>query len=210
MFAQILVDLLRAVRPTLSIMDGIVGMDGQGPAAGRRRSFGVIIASADPVALDAVACAVAGVDPMEIPMLRLAHEQGVGVADLSRIEVVGSSIEEVRIDDFRLPPKGDIVSRLPKPLYRMLRNHLVRKPVFIRERCGGCQSCAEACPVHAISGTGKRLRIDHATCIRCYCCQEVCPEEAIRLQMSPLRDAIEGALAIRRRIRRMIKREGAA
>lgn len=207
MYAQILVDLLRAVRPALSIMDGIVGMDGQGPAAGRRRNFGVILASADPVALDAVACAVAGVEPMDIPMLRLAHEQGVGVADLSQIEIVGASVDEVRIEDFRLPPRGDIVSRLPKPLYRMLRNHMVRKPVFDREKCTDCRTCVLSCPVDAISGEGKNLTIDYSKCIRCYCCQEVCPEEAIRLTISRLRNSIEGALALRRRIRRMIKRE---
>jgi len=208
MFAQILVDLLRTVRPALSIMDGIVGMDGQGPAAGRRRSFGVILASADPVALDAVACHIAGFDPMIVPTLRLANEQGVGVADLSRIEIVGASVEEVRIEDFLLPPRGDIISRLPKPLYRMLRNHLVRKPVFIREKCTACRTCALGCPVDAISGEGKNLRIDYSRCIRCYCCQEVCPEEAILLVMSRFRNSIEGALAVRRRIRRIVKREG--
>jgi len=208
MFAQILVDLLRGIRPTLSIMDGIVGMDGQGPSAGRRRNFGVILASEDPVALDAVACAIAGVDPMIVPTLRLANEQGVGVADLSRIEIVGAAVDEVRIDDFMLPPRGDIISRLPKPLYRMLRNHMVRKPVFDRAKCTDCRSCVRTCPVHAIDGEGKRLRIDYTACIRCYCCQEVCPEKAIPLVMSPLRNAIEGALAVRRAIRDLIGREG--
>ncbi len=208
MFAQVLVDLLRAVRPTLSIMDGIVGMDGQGPAAGRRRNFGVIVASEDPVALDAVACGIAGVDPMDIPTLRLANEQGVGVADLSRIEVLGASIEDARVEDFMLPPKGDIVSRLPKPLYGMLRNHMVRKPVFDRARCTGCRSCIKTCPVDAITGEGRELRIDYNACIRCYCCQEVCPEQAIPLVMSPLRNTIEGMLAVRRRIRHMVRREG--
>ncbi len=207
MFAQILVDLLRTVRPVLSIMDGIVGMDGQGPAAGRRRTFGVILASADPVALDAVACAIAGFDPMIVPMLRLAGEQGLGVADLSQIEIVGASVDDVRIEDFLLPPRGDIVSRLPKPLYRMLRNHMVRKPVFLREKCTGCRTCILGCPVDAIAGEGKKLRIDYSRCIRCYCCQEVCPEVAIPLVMSPLRNSIEGALAIRRRLRRLVKRE---
>ena len=207
MFAQILVDLLRAVRPTLSIMDGIVGMDGQGPAAGRRRTFGVIIASSDPVALDAVACAAAGVDPMEIPTLRLAHEQGVGVADLSQIQVVGAAVSEVRIEDFLMPPRGDIVSRLPKPLYRMLRNQLVRKPVFICKRCSGCRSCVKTCAVEAITGKGKNLRVDYAACIRCYCCQEVCPEQAIRLAMSPLRSFVEAARRVRRKLRRLFRSE---
>ena len=207
MFAQILVDTLKAVRPGLSILDAIVGMDGQGPSAGRRRNFGLIMASTDPVALDAVVCMVAGIEPMKIPTLRLASKQGLGTVDPAEIEVVGLQPEEVLIPDFLLPPRGDIVSRLPKPLYRMLRNHLVKRPTFLRDRCSACGACVDICPVQAISGEGNRLRVDYSVCIRCYCCQEVCPEEAIALRMSRLRGAFDAALTTRRRIRRILRRQ---
>ena len=207
MFAQMLVDLLRAVRPALSIMDGIVGMDGQGPAAGRRRNFGLILASADPVALDAVACVAAGVDPMAIPTIRLASEQGVGATDVESIETVGLQPEDVRIADFILPERSDLVSRIPRPLYRMLRNQLVSSPAFVREKCSGCRSCVEMCPIHAISGEGDRLRVNYSECIRCYCCREVCPEEAICLRTGRISGSLEAALAVRRKIRSIIRRE---
>ncbi len=205
-FAQILVDILWEVRPTLNIMDGIVGMDGQGPAAGRRRTFGLIIAGADPVAVDAVACIIANIDPMQVPMLRLADEQGVGIADRNKIEILGVKPEDVRIPGFLMPGRGDIISRLPSSVYRIARNHLVKRPVFIRSRCTGCRECVGICPVGAISGDGKQLAVNYSVCIRCYCCQEVCPAEAIALRDSRLRVSLETALAIRRAIRRILRR----
>lgn len=207
MFSQMLVDLLRAVRPSLNIMDGIVGMDGQGPSAGRRRTFGVILASTDPVALDAVACMVAGVEPMIIPALRLASEQGVGIADPVMIEVIGASVEEVRIPDFLLPPRGDALSRVPSPVYRMARNQLVRTPAFLTAKCTSCGTCVEVCPVRAITEHNGRLRVDRGKCIRCYCCQEVCPEEAIVLRSGRLRGIVEAAIEIRRALKRLLKQD---
>ena len=205
MFAQMLVDVLRAVRPRLSIMDAIVGMDGQGPAAGRRRNFGLIIASADPVALDATACRVAGIDPMTIPTIRLASEQGLGIAD--EIEVLGLQPDEVHIDDFLVPQGGDMVSRIPKPIYRALRNQIVISPTFIREKCTGCRQCVEMCPMSVIGGEGNVLKINYSKCIRCYCCHEVCPQEAILLRPGRLRGSISALLAFRRAIRSVLKRE---
>ncbi|MDH7482133.1 MAG: DUF362 domain-containing protein [Armatimonadota bacterium] len=205
-FAQILVDTLWEVRPALNIMDGIVGMDGQGPAAGRRRIFGFIIAGEDPVAVDAVACITANIDPMEVPMLRLATEQGVGTANRTEIEILGVQPEEVRIPGFLMPGRGDIISRLPRSVYHIARNHLVKRPVFIRSKCTGCRECVAICPVGAIHGNDKKLAVDYSTCIRCYCCQEVCPAEAIALRDSRLRVSLETALAIRRAIRRILKK----
>ena len=205
MFAQILLNILKVVHPGLSIIDGIIGMDGQGPNAGRRRTFGLIIAGTDPVAIDTVLCRIVGIDPAIVPMLRMASEQGIGVADLSEIQVVGVQPEEVLISDFQLPPQADILNRLPKPLHLMLRNHMVASPTFLREKCTGCGACAKACPVHAINGRGKNLSYDYSTCIRCYCCQEVCPQEAIYLQTSRFRSALETAIAAQWKVKHYVK-----
>jgi uncharacterized protein (DUF362 family) len=91
-----LVALARKARPHLSIIDGWVGMHREGPRHGRPLPLGVVIAGTDAVAVDAVAAAVMGFNPREIGYLHYAHESGLGIADLARINVLGDSIAQVR------------------------------------------------------------------------------------------------------------------
>lgn len=94
--AQSIVDLNHLARPDLTIVDATVGMEGSGPAAGEPVNLGLLLASKDVVAADAVALEVMGFTLDEVDYIRLAAEQGIGCADLGRIEVAGLSVEEVR------------------------------------------------------------------------------------------------------------------
>jgi len=94
---QKVVDLIKAVPPTINIIDGIICLEGQGPArSGKRVDLNTIIASKDVVAADAVACSVMGIDPFEVQAIRVAHSEGIGEAELKNIEVKGASIAQVR------------------------------------------------------------------------------------------------------------------
>ena len=93
---QKVVDLHKALPSHFTVLDGIIGMEGQGPHAGTRVDMNCIIASRDPVAVDGVACAVMSIDPFEVAAVRIAHHEGVGTARLDEIEVVGARIEKVR------------------------------------------------------------------------------------------------------------------
>ena len=180
-FAQSLVDLLLAVRPTLTLMDAVVGMDGDGPRNGQPKQIRAILASADPVALDAVACQMVGIEPLMVPTTRLAHEQGVGMGDLAHIEVLGEPLEAMQVADFRLSSGSGILSR-PTGLLRFLQGRLVAKPVLVAERCQGCWVCVEHCPAGALTKNERQPTFDYGKCIRCYCCQELCPNDAIKLR----------------------------
>lgn len=103
--AEMLVDIFSMARPKLSVMDGIVGMEENGPLDGRVKKISVIMASVDSVALDAVASAVVNFDPLEVPTTRIAANRDLGVADLKKIEIVGESIEKVRVKDFKRPTR---------------------------------------------------------------------------------------------------------
>ena len=96
---ETLVDLLAIQqeihRGIFAVMDGTFAGDGPGPRAMRWHIKDRILASADQVAIDAVAAKMMGFDPMEIEFIRLAHERGLGCGDVSQIQVVGEDISQV-------------------------------------------------------------------------------------------------------------------
>lgn len=93
---ETLVDLLaiqKEIHPGIfAIMDGTTAGDGEGPRLMRPVVKNVILASADQVAIDAVAARLMGFDPMKIKYIRMAHEQGLGIGDPAQIELVGDDI----------------------------------------------------------------------------------------------------------------------
>jgi intein/homing endonuclease len=90
---EVMVDLMymqRELHPSVfAVMDGTVMGDGAGPRTMVPRIGNLILASADQVALDAIAARIMGFDPLAIPYLRMCHERGLGVADPREIEIVG-------------------------------------------------------------------------------------------------------------------------
>ena len=180
-FSQMLVDLLCIVRPALTVMDAVIGMEGNGPSNGMPRQVNAILASKDPVALDAVACTMIVLDPFIVPSTRLAHEQGMGTGDISRIYVLGEDIKDMHIENFKLP-SGTASFFRARGLMRFVRGMLLAKPELVKERCKKCWICIEHCPSGALSKIEYYPSFDHKKCIRCYCCQELCPANAIELK----------------------------
>ena len=180
-FAQMLVDLLAVVGPRVNIMDAVIAMEGEGPNNGRPKQIGLILASTDPVALDAVACKIVGIEPLSIETTRLAAEQGLGCADLGQIDIRGESISDVSVADFQQSSGKNDWARIPSPIRRVLRRQLTATPTVQANECSGCGDCASACPAGAIT-KGRPAKIDLEKCIRCYCCAEVCNFSAIELR----------------------------
>jgi uncharacterized protein (DUF362 family) len=81
---------------SICVIDGFDVMQGEGPRHGGRLRVGFVIASTDAVAADAVAAAVLGYDPREIPYLRQAHALGLGTAEPATITIVGDAIARAR------------------------------------------------------------------------------------------------------------------
>jgi len=183
-FAEVLVDIFSVVRPALTVMDGIVAMEGAGPANGTPRPLGLILAGADAVAVDAVAQAIIGLDPLRVWTTHHAHRRGLGVGDLSEIAILGESLETVRAKDFRLPPAaGEMMGRVPPRITRWATRHLQAQPVVVPARCVACGACVRACPTGAAQFRGKKAWIDRKKCIRCMCCHEACRYDAIALHL---------------------------
>jgi len=93
-----MIDMLRVLKPDLSIVDGLIAGEGYGPIYSEPVKMDLIISSEDVVAVDAVSSYIMGIDPMEVPMIRLGHSEGIGIGDLSLIEIKGEDIDRVRRD----------------------------------------------------------------------------------------------------------------
>ena len=85
-----LVDLNRFLKPRLFVMDGVMAMEGNGPRGGKPRQMGVLLASADPVALDASFCRMIGLDPAGILTNAAGLEAGLGSYRAEDIEILGT------------------------------------------------------------------------------------------------------------------------
>lgn len=181
-FADMLLDLASFVRPALTVMDAIVGMDGDGPSAGQPFPIGAVLAAPDPLALDVAALSILGHDPSSVPVVAKAVARGWKTGRVSDLRLLSDDLAALRVTGFRLPAGGrsemDLVPDFLLPLGTRL---LVASP-HVTERCTGCRVCIENCPVQTIVQVGKRAHIELSDCIRCYCCHEGCPVQAIELR----------------------------
>jgi uncharacterized protein (DUF362 family)/NAD-dependent dihydropyrimidine dehydrogenase PreA subunit len=181
LFGEAVVDIYSVVKPQLAVMDGVVGMEGNGPSSGTPISAGVIMASYDCVALDIVASELIGIDPLKVPTNIAALGRGFGT---ERPEIVGMPLEKVKVR-FK-SPEGGITAYIPAFLMRILRKQLAVKPVINTSNCALCKACVSNCSAHAIEETGKALKINEKKCIQCYCCRELCPNDAVEIKKSML------------------------
>lgn len=186
MFCQMLIDIFSVITPQLNIMDGIVAMEGEGPAAGTLRNVGIILASRDTVALDAVASGVIGLDPMEVFTTRFAHERGLGNGDMSRIEICGEDYKILRVADFKYPAtiSYELMGKIPESFLRYMLSHMAARPDVKRNKCTGCKKCEDICPADAARVVNGIAEINRELCIRCMCCHEAYGFDAVILKRS--------------------------
>lgn len=180
--AAALLDIYAVVRPRLGLIDGILAMEGEGPSHGKARHLGLLIASEDCVAADAVACHVIGYPPRAMHILQQAEQRGLGVGDLRKIEVLGVPLAEAAVPDF-VRPSNFAIEVIPNFLMRLIGRGISVRPDIVQELCRKCGLCQRSCPAAAID-RHEGLVIDHEKCVRCFCCHELCPHGAIALRRS--------------------------
>ncbi|MBI9108678.1 MAG: DUF362 domain-containing protein [Spirochaetales bacterium] len=187
-FAQMLVDLHTAVKPAFAFMDAIVSMEGPGPGSGFPRQTGLLLASSNLLALDITACRIIGYDPDIIPVNKDAIDRGIWLESSSDPEVLGLSVSDVKIHNFKkislTGNPSQLIEFLTPRFLKKLEIALSPRPVFIENTCIRCGQCVKICPADALKLEGMIL-IDYEKCIRCFCCHEVCPEDAIKVKRSP-------------------------
>ena len=184
---DVLLDISSYVNPIITIMDGIVGMEGEGPSAGVPRKIGALLASTSTHAIDYVACKIINLEAKRVPTLVGAIKRNLINEDGSDIEVTGDGIDNLIIKDFDIPNTSRdfrlLSSSLPKFIHEPLTKMITPKPIIRHKDCIKCGKCVEACPAKVMK-IDKNVNIDLNKCIRCYCCHELCPKKAVDVKRS--------------------------
>ena len=177
-FAGLICDINQVVVPTLSIVDGIWGMEKDGPSGGIPKFAGALIGGTDTYAVDKLSCEFMGIDPTLSPILE--HAKKAGFFD-GEIQVVGDDPETCRPTPFLLPDsqKRNILRDFPDLFGGRLAAFLSPKPKIDKKLCIGCGECARLCPQKTITIENRKAVIHKKNCIRCWCCQEMCPKKAV-------------------------------
>ncbi len=184
MFAELLVKIYQAIKPGITILDGILAMEGQGPAkSGTPRELGVLMASDNAASIDIAVCTMLGIAPEALLTNRIAMERDLANKDIS----IDGTLPD--ITDYKFPEMTPILFG-PKAMHGIIRRHLVQRPECDESLCKYCGECWKYCPALAISHSNKKIHFDYDKCIRCYCCIEVCPHGALTA-----RETLSGKIA---------------
>jgi len=178
-FAGMLVDLAQVVKPVLYIVDGIVGMEGNGPRNGIAKQAGVLLGGINGFAVDSVMTEIMGYQGEKMPVTARALSLGLSPT-LENIQIVGSG-RDVRLQFARPRNLESTDHWVPAPIVDFFQSQLTAKPE-ISKRCVACERCIRHCPPAAMQMVDHKVIIDDQKCIRCYCCQELCPADAVELK----------------------------
>ena len=191
-FAPVLSQLYKIVKPklALSIIDGIIGMDGEGPSAGRPYPYNVLIASEKASAADYMAIKMMGFDTKKINYI----EQSLIIDEITESDIhTEDKWQSHRFKDLNTKSaifRSRIMERLPSFMKKIIQSILSFYPAFL-PTCNLCRVCVKACPVEALSSNvaaisnrlaEKKIILNKKKCIKCLCCHEMCPSSAIYLK----------------------------
>jgi uncharacterized protein (DUF362 family) len=131
-FGDMLVETARSINPDLTILDGIIGHEGNGPSAGEPRDLGVLAASTDVFAIDVAMLEILKIDPAIVPISRAAQRLNL-CHDLSTIDFPLMQPAELQIDGWKLPDKMMPIDfgapRVVKSTFKHLYVRFIKEPM---------------------------------------------------------------------------------
>jgi uncharacterized protein (DUF362 family) len=131
-FGEMLVETAKTINPNLTILDGIIGHEGNGPSGGEPRHLGVLAAASDVFALDRAMLEVLNVLPHQVPTVAAAQRLGIG-AELAEIAFPNLHPDLLQINDWRLPDKlmpiDFAMPRVIKSTFKHLYIRFIKEPM---------------------------------------------------------------------------------
>jgi uncharacterized protein (DUF362 family)/Pyruvate/2-oxoacid:ferredoxin oxidoreductase delta subunit len=200
-FGASLADIYSISNPQLTVIDGYLCQEGNGPSGGDVVKLDLIMAGYDPIALDTAVCKIIGVPVEKVLYIQKGEERGLGTSDLAKVEVVGETIDGV-FRQFKLPKGGGFSAKLPKWLTNYVSKKIFKANLkFSVDKCKLCATCWTNCPVKAIKPPedlkkGNIPTWDSKKCITCYCCAELCPHEAVEFKIDYLKNALHSWIIV--------------
>ena len=193
-FAGILCDIYQTVKPKvkLTILDAVVGMEGNGPSAGRPKKTGLVLVADDAGAMDYAVQKIIG---LESPLMKCLIERKL--LDTDKIILIG----EMPSIHYRPPTSFISLSNMPNKLRNFIEKHMTAHPHVTEDKCVKCGICMKACPVKAIK-LKPYPDFDRDVCIDCYCCHELCPQHAIYLKGTWLRNLLMRIVSVKAKLQR--------
>jgi len=186
-FSTLITELYLAVKPqiALNIVDGIIGMEGEGPSAGEVRRFKVMFASLSAGALDTVAAQMMGFKKEQLKYIeKVLQAEGISEEEI-QLEKRWRSFQFKKVKIKRVSIFIKILAYSPPVLKNIFHKLYNYYPAF-NDNCRLCKVCVESCPVQAITikeGASKP-EIDYEKCIKCMCCHELCPYQVVYIKKS--------------------------
>ncbi len=162
-FNDMLIDVYSYSRPVLNIMDGITGLEGEGPgASGRPRDINLVLASDNGIAMDHIVSKMMGFESAVVPLIKCAENRSLAGTDLDEIKILGDYF--VQPGDLRIPgfilPKNTAVDSISKNMFLktyvfpFIRNTISPSPYQDILKCELCGICSDICPEKAIIQEG--------------------------------------------------------
>lgn len=189
LFQKLLADIYFAVEQTgnedhpkmLTIMDGVIAMEGNGPRAGEPRSTNVLIAGFNPAAVDSVGFSLMNGNPNQLTAIKsVANRTNLDI-NMENLEILGvSDHKKYVIRDFKKPSLKVLQERQVSGLFSKIADKMTSISIKInKSNCTLCQQCVNHCPAEAMVRKNNRIVIDQEKCVECFCCGESCPNDAI-------------------------------
>lgn len=193
-FAKVLCQVYSHRIPELTVMDGILGLEGDGPGArGVARPIGLLIVGNDGVLVDSLASSVIGFHPEDIATTVEAARRGLGVIQSNQVEWHGvADLDECVVPDYVKPSTmiRATDSEVIRKLFEIARFKVRIEP----DACDACSKCRQNCPVGAIKRPERdtdKFVITPERCVQCLCCLEVCPSGAVTVLRNRFYDQLK-------------------